>query len=124
MYCDFGSHSNILSEKSRQCFSERLAGEITKPGKYDFSKKVLYGSDWFMPLGSGTFASYLMGFQSAVLDAESRLAQRGTPRAGLYEDFMLRNSLRFLNASVRKADTRLSLSNRKVLARLLDWKPQ
>lgn len=124
VYCEFGSHSNILGPAARAHFAMTLAAEIRAPGRYPFAKKIMYGSDWFMPLGRGSFAAYLRGFQASVLEAERLLLSSGTPQTGLYEDFMLRNSLRYLDAARRKSDSRLLPGNRAVLARLVAWRPE
>ena len=96
VYCEIGVHGQIGEEQYRSHFIEKLeqlfresqaridAGEHA----YPFAKKVMYGSDWFMPSGM-TLEYYLDAYQRAFIDP--RLEDN-------YPDFFLGNALGYLNA--------------------------
>lgn len=119
VYCEFGIHGEIVSEKTRAKFIAKVVACIEKSRRertpYDFAKKIMYGSDWFMPMPNmNGRENYLRGFQQAALTIEQRLG--GKP--GFFDDFMYRNSLRYLNASTRQNDARLDPALRATLSRL------
>jgi hypothetical protein len=119
VYCEFGIHGEIVSDKARAKFVTKVLECIKKSRRdrtpYDFAKKIMYGSDWFMPMPNmNGRENYLRGFQQAALTIEQRLG--GKP--GFFDDFMYRNSLRYLNATKRQSDPRLAPALRTNLARL------
>lgn len=95
IYCEFGAFDSITDPAKRSQFSdklERLIISSREENGIDFSKKIIYGSDWFMPLSnSGSRVNYLRSFQVAILDLE--ISDRETA----YKRFFLSNALNFLN---------------------------
>ena len=75
-----------------------MSGLILKDGTPEhplpFVDKIMYGSDWFMPLGNVHDRSqYLAAYKEL-------LAQQGAPA---YVKFFLANALRFMNVDQRVA---------------------
>ena len=54
VYCEFGIHGEIVDEKARATFVDTVVRLIEAPprapNQIDFAKKIMYGSDWFMPM--------------------------------------------------------------------------
>ena len=89
VYCEVGVHDEITRPRQRERFVERLAELLARPsapGVPPFAERLIYGSDWFMPIGS-TRTEYLAGYRQAF--ADPRLA----PHA---ERFFRRNARDFL----------------------------
>jgi predicted TIM-barrel fold metal-dependent hydrolase len=100
VYCEFGCFESIADPVARGNFAKQLAALIKKSKDegtpYDFSKKILYGSDWFMPMpGASDRVNYLNSFRVAVLEAG------GAQREELYRGFFFKNALDYLNAEKR-----------------------
>lgn len=98
VYCEVGILSEVIDPELRARFSARLGAYLNQPvptGRYDFGKKILYGSDWFMPEASDAGPRFLNACQAAVLNAG---LQNPTDR---YKDFFCRNALRFLDVTGR-----------------------
>ena len=119
VYCEFGIHGEIVDTRTRDAFVKQMTALILKsrqtPGSIDFAAKVMYGSDWFMPMTSvGGRENYLAAFQDAALRIDRNIGAN----MSFYRDFMYRNALRFLNARKRANDTRLSPALRLNLRRL------
>jgi predicted TIM-barrel fold metal-dependent hydrolase len=120
VYCEFGIHGEIVDAKHRDAFVRQMTALIQKsrqtPGGIDFASKVMYGSDWFMPMsGVGGRENYLVAFQDAALRIDRNLGAN----MSFYRDFMYRNALRFLDAKKRSNDTRLSPALRLNLKHLV-----
>jgi hypothetical protein len=107
VYCEFGAFDEIMEPASRDAFSRRMVELIresrSRQGCFDFSKKIMYGSDWFMPNSKGTPVQYLESFQTAMLDVAKHLDDDGAS----YKDFFIRNALTYLNAENRPNHLRL-----------------
>ena len=101
IYCEFGVHDAIVSEERRADFSTKLATLIPSswtPDRFDFSTKILYGSDWYMPMIAGRDrVNYLNAHRDAILD----LKVPGIEREQLYKNYFFRNALAFLNVRKR-----------------------
>jgi predicted TIM-barrel fold metal-dependent hydrolase len=104
IYCEFGVHDDIVYGEKREKFSAKLAQLIAEsradPEKFDFSTKILYGSDWFMPMMAGRDrVNYLNAHKDAILNV--RLAE-GEPNPvdieRLYKNYFYRNAMAFLKA--------------------------
>jgi hypothetical protein len=66
-----------------------------------FAKKVMYGSDWFMPMAAEPRMKYLNVYREAFLTPQLR---------GFYKDFFCRNALDYLQMSEQRVDNDRSLS--------------
>ncbi len=106
IYCEFGCFDDISDPAKRANFSTHLTQLIADsqkpapPGRIhcDFSEKILYGSDWFMPLQQSTNRlNYILSFQTAIYHAAP-----DQPDA-LFKNFFYRNALRFLASEKRIA---------------------
>jgi predicted TIM-barrel fold metal-dependent hydrolase len=120
VYAEFGAHDMMVDDKARAVLVAKLQSLLSAPrekGKYDFGKKLMYGSDWFMPMpGVRGREQYLLASQVAALEIEAGAVPR---RPDFYRDFMYRNSLTYLNAARRQHDPRLPAALRRNLSRLL-----
>jgi Amidohydrolase len=99
IYCEFGAFDEMATEPARTAFSLHISQLITASktsgNPWNFSTKILYGSDWFMPLYQSTDRlNYLLSFQSAIYNAG------GTE---LYKNYFYRNALAFLSPEKRIA---------------------
>ena len=120
VYCEFGIHDRIVDPVQRARFSAKLArliDESRASHRYDFSTKILYGSDWFMPMVAGSDrVNYLNAFKAAILDVRPN----GASTEFLYKNFFYRNTLAFLNTRKRLARGGLPAELRQRLRRLLE----
>lgn len=94
VYCEVGILSEILQSNERKIFAERLAvmfNPSIEPERYNFAKKIMYGSDWFMPDAAGATVNFLEEYQKTFL-GHSTLAP-------YYKDFFCLNALAFLGIS-------------------------
>lgn len=119
VYCEFGCHEEIADPAGRAAFSRQIARLVRRSrtsGPYDFSTKILYGSDWFMPMTNPNASdrlNYLLSYQLAIIDAG------GEEPGSLYRNVFHRNALRYLNVRSRLNKPGLPPATRKTLRRLL-----
>jgi predicted TIM-barrel fold metal-dependent hydrolase len=96
VYCEFGCQDSIADPIKRGAFTRQIQRQIQKnePNRpYIFSTKILYGSDWFMPMPqSSDRLNHLLAHQTAIFDAGG---------SELYKNYFNRNSLSYLNSSER-----------------------
>jgi predicted TIM-barrel fold metal-dependent hydrolase len=120
IYCEFGIHDRIVDPANRARFSAKLARLIDESRAnhpYDFSTKILYGSDWFMPMIAGSDrVNYMNAFKAAILEVRPN----GASTESLYKNFFYRNALAFLNVRQRLALGGLPTELRQRLQRLLE----
>jgi N-acyl-D-aspartate/D-glutamate deacylase len=120
VYCEFGCQDAIADPAKRHAFSIQLAtliDESQQNGSYDFSTKILYGTDWFMPMShSSDRLNHLLAHQTAIYNAG--VANAGNP-ATLFKNYFYRNALRFLNAEQRIKKPGLPSSLRSNINQLL-----
>ena len=96
VYCGFGVHGDPLDSDRREHYAALLKKLIAEPrGTYPIESKLLYGSDWYMPVKVGETIDYLRGYQ-AVFTERDLIKQ--------YEKFFFRNALRYLGARERIED--------------------
>ncbi|MEK7951640.1 amidohydrolase family protein [Luteolibacter soli] len=100
VYCEFGCFDAIADPVARANFTRQLASLIKKSHDdqtpFQFSKKIMYGSDWFMPMpAAADRVNYLNSFRVAILKAG------GPQPAELYRRFFFKNALDYLNAPKR-----------------------
>lgn len=91
VYCEIGIHDAIVDPKAQANFVatlERLFAE--SPGDNKFQKKIMFGTDWYMPIGASPMA-YLRGYRRALL----------TLGREAYVDFFCRNALHYLDVNER-----------------------
>lgn len=121
VYCEFGCQDSIADPVRRHAFSSQIASLIEESrlqGKHDFSTKILYGTDWFMPMPhSSDRLNHLLAHQTAIYDAGTA---SGADPSRLFENYFHRNALRFLNAEQRLKKPGLPPALRTNLSRLLD----
>ncbi|MBI1841607.1 MAG: amidohydrolase family protein [Verrucomicrobia bacterium] len=115
VYCEVGILDELTGKRSeRDHFEERFSALLKRDGTPDhplpFADKILYGSDWFMPLSHAQDrSSYLASYQEL-------LKKQGNER---YVKFFLANAIRFLNVEARARSTAFPL-DRRVKDRLLE----
>jgi predicted TIM-barrel fold metal-dependent hydrolase len=106
IYCEFGVHDDIVYPDKRKNFSARLAELIAESRAdsrlFDFSTKILYGSDWYMPMIAGRDRiNYLNAHKEAILKVQLKPLE-GEPNPvdteSLYKNYFYRNAMAFLNA--------------------------
>lgn len=93
VYCEITSGNEILNADRRAFFVERIAESIKdsrKNFRYDFGKKILYGSDWPQP-DAGKPEYVLRRSQLAFLHPKLR---------GYYADYFHLNAVRYLGRSL------------------------
>ena len=89
VYCEVGIHYQVANAALAARFAARMQELATHPckdGKHTFADKIMYGSDWFMPIlePPGTY-----------LDAFLRIFQ--TKELGCYYDrFFSKNAMAYL----------------------------
>ena len=104
VYCEFGAMDGILGEE-KQClnsvyFANRML-DCFKKTDGRFARKVMYGSDWFMPMAADPRADYLNAYREAFLTPELR---------DHYKDFFCRNALNYLHITEQRVENDPSLS--------------
>lgn len=119
IYCEFGAFDLIADPEERGKFVKKI-GELirqsrTTPGCLDFSKKIMYGSDWFMPAkGMEKSAHYLGYFQEAMLQVAKDLGDDQ-----IYRDFFHENALAYLRAKNPPAHLKLPKATRQEIDSLV-----
>ncbi|MBK8978175.1 MAG: amidohydrolase family protein [Planctomycetes bacterium] len=98
VFCEVGVHGEIVDARARANFVSRLRELFARETRYPMQKKILYGTDWYMPAGASPMA-YMLGYRRALL------AVGPEP----YRDFFLRNALAFLDAERRLDDARFPI---------------
>jgi len=119
VYCEVGCLSGILDATQRRVFAvemKRLCGLGTNQAHpFAFSSKILYGSDWFMPIEglSSRRQPFCEWFQSVFL--ETGLREH-------YQKFFLQNALSYLNVGQRLTDGNhpLAAETRRQLSQLAE----
>lgn len=97
IYCEFGASDGIVGGENpanRVIFANRIL-ECTTASPA-FAKKIMYGSDWFMPMDINPREKYLTTYRQIFLSTELR---------EMYKDFFCRNALRFLNMNDERIDS-------------------
>ena len=104
VYCEFGAMDGILGKEKEQLnsvyFANRMLDCFRKTDGH-FARKVMYGSDWFMPMAADPRTNYLNAYREAFLSPELR---------DHYKDFFCRNALNYLQLSEQRVDNDNSLS--------------
>lgn len=91
VYCEVGILSEIANEDGRKVFSERLVelfNASQASGKYPFSSKLLYGTDWFMPDAVALGVDFLSAYKT-MFDSNPDLAKHS-------REFFCQNALSYL----------------------------
>jgi hypothetical protein len=94
IYCEVGDLDDVFDDRKQAAFAKRmkeLCNPAAPPGAYDFHDKIMYGSDWYMPI-AGDRHDFLKRFQQVFLLNELR---------PYYKKFFLANALAYLNATER-----------------------
>lgn len=113
VYCEITTHAELVSANRQAYFVDRLAKSFDdsqkdddkKPYEYSFSKKLIYGTDWYLPDASDR-DTVLLATQRAFLHKKLRCH---------YKDYFFGNALRYLDAEVRlgrKGDSTSSVDKR------------
>lgn len=102
IYCEFGVHDAVVSQNGRQTFSRHLTELINTsradPNAYDFSTKILYGSDWYMPVvAARNRLEYLNAHRQAIFEVNPI----GVDNDELFKNYFYRNAIAFLNPKER-----------------------
>jgi predicted TIM-barrel fold metal-dependent hydrolase len=99
VFCEVGASDGIVKLRNQRIFANRVL-EITQkdPG---FAQKILYGSDWFMPMKTEARSNYVNMYRQVFLCPQ--LEEH-------YKDFFCRNALRFLRMTEARIDADPSLS--------------
>jgi predicted TIM-barrel fold metal-dependent hydrolase len=96
IYCEFGASDGITrgEDPSNQLiFANRLLEIIEK--KAEFGYKIIYGSDWFMPMDIQPRTSFFNAYRQVFLtDALIKY----------YKEFFCRNAIRFLKIEHERVD--------------------
>lgn len=111
VYCEIGVHDQIVEPEKRRNFENNLARLFadSKDSAYPFSSKVMYGTDYFMPLGID-LSDYLCGYHTAFQHEDLK---------PYYERFFFRNAVDFLDVKTRSSDRRLPSAIRTRLSQLV-----
>ena len=98
VYCEITTHAELVSANRQAYFVDRLAKSFDdskkdgdKPYKYSFGKKLIYGTDWYLPDASDR-DTVLLATERAFLHKKLRRH---------YKDYFFGNALRYLNAEGR-----------------------
>ena len=93
VYCEFGASDAIVKPENQLKFANRILEIIQKsPG---FAGKIMYGSDWFMPMRINPRSSYLEAYRQIFLTPQLK---------DYYKDFFCRNALIFLKMNNARID--------------------
>jgi hypothetical protein len=92
---------------------ERLCYDTVAQCQYSFGSKIIYGSDWFMPIDSGVDRKKFLAQYQEVF--------RRPKLQNFYRGFFFENALAFLNAEERLKDSkfRIDPETKKQLGELL-----
>jgi predicted TIM-barrel fold metal-dependent hydrolase len=109
VYCEITTHANLIDlnneaflvDRLAKCFEESPQRDAaTGRFRYRFSKKLIYGTDWYLP-DAADRQDILRATEQAFLHPRLR---------AFYQDYFFNNALRYLNAKVRLNDPRHPLS--------------
>ena len=102
VYCEITTQHALLDPDKQAYFAAHLMelfeapDRLTGKNRYPFAKKLLYGTDWYLP-DAGKRRDILMATEQVFLHEKLR------PH---YDDYFNGNTLRFLNAKARLRDSR------------------
>lgn len=94
IYCEVGDLDDVFDDRKQAAFAKKmkeLCNPAAPPGDYDFHDKIMYGSDWYMPI-TGDRHDFLRRFQQIFLLDELK---------PYYKKFFLANALAYLDAAKR-----------------------
>jgi predicted TIM-barrel fold metal-dependent hydrolase len=108
VYCEITTHTELAATNDptrRAYFVDRVAKCFDEPTSarypYPFSKKLMYGTDWYLPDAEDRL-DILLGTETAFLHPKLR---------SHYHDYFLGNALRFLNVKSRLQHSPYPMSN-------------
>jgi predicted TIM-barrel fold metal-dependent hydrolase len=105
VYCEITTHANLIDlnneaflvDRLAKCFEESPQRDAaTGRFHYRFSKKLIYGTDWYLP-DAAERRDILLATERAFLHPRLR---------AFYQDYFFDNALRYLNAKARLNDPR------------------
>jgi predicted TIM-barrel fold metal-dependent hydrolase len=99
VYCEITTHAEMVSANRQAYFVDQLAGLFDdsktdpdgKPYAFSFAKKLVYGTDWYLP-DAADRDKVLLGTQRVFLHCKLRRH---------YKDYFFGNALSYLNARER-----------------------
>jgi len=99
VYCEITTHAELVAPNNQAFFVDRLAKAFDdsqldadgKPYPFSFAKKLIYGTDWYLPDASER-ETVLVATEQAFLHKKLRRH---------YKDYFFGNALRYLNAGTR-----------------------
>lgn len=99
VYCEITTHAELVAPNSQAFFVDRLAKSFDdsrrdangKSYPFSFAKKLIYGTDWYLPDASDR-ETVLVATEQAFLHKKLRCH---------YKDYFFGNALRYLNAGNR-----------------------
>ncbi|HKP93204.1 MAG TPA: amidohydrolase family protein [Chthoniobacterales bacterium] len=99
VYCEITTHAELVAPRTQAFFVDRLAKSFDdshldadgKPYPFSFAKKLIYGTDWYLPDASER-ETVLVATEQAFLHKKLRRH---------YKDYFFGNALRYLNAGTR-----------------------
>jgi hypothetical protein len=105
VYCEITTHANLIDlnneaylvDRLDKCFEESAQRDAAS-GRfpYPFSKKLIYGTDWYLP-DAADRRNILLATERAFLHPRLR---------DFYQDYFFNNALHYLNAEARLNDPR------------------
>jgi predicted TIM-barrel fold metal-dependent hydrolase len=107
IYCEVGCLDQILDAKKQAAFAMAMVKWCHAPrdavtNRYDFSSKIMYGSDWYMPISSGVDRKqFLKAYQQVFLLPQLR---------EFYQKFCYQNALEYLDAKNRIANSQFPIA--------------
>jgi hypothetical protein len=116
VYCEVGDLSGIFLTNNQSRFATNMLARCTTETNaehpFAFGKKIMYGSDWFMPMAQSR-KEFLKAFQQVFLWPKMQPIY--------YRLFFFENALNYLNARERINDTEFAIepSVKNTLNRLL-----
>jgi hypothetical protein len=105
VYCEITTHANLIDlnneaylvDRLARCFEESAQRDgLNGRFRYPFSKKLIYGTDWYLP-DAADRQDILLATERAFLHPKLR---------AFYQDYFFDNALRYLNAKARLNDPR------------------
>jgi predicted TIM-barrel fold metal-dependent hydrolase len=105
VYCEITTHANLIDLNNEAFLVDRLAKCFEESPQrdaaagrfhYRFSKKLIYGTDWYLP-DAAERRDILLATERAFLHPRLR---------AFYQDYFFDNALRYLNAKARLNDPR------------------
>ena len=113
VYCEITTHAELVAPNNQAFFVDRLAKSFHdsqrdaegKPYRFSFAKKLIYGTDWYLPDASER-ETVLVATQQAFLHEK---LQRH------YKNYFFGNALRYLKAGARLKNFKASSAVQKRL---------